>query len=436
MSKLKVILELAWPIVVNLIMNTLVMFTDLYVVSKFGADAISGVGVVQNVWRVLFALTIVFSSGGQVLVTRYVGEKSYKKASLVISSLFIVAIASSLLFIVLFAFLPKFILWIMGIDGKVLEYAIEFGYILLLGIPFIFINSVLDMALHSYSNSKMPMFLAIIAALLNVLLDFGLGLGYFGMPNMGVFGVALATVISYAVVACLHLYLYFGKKMPYIPLLRFRRRISKRAMIVAYPEIGSRLLANMSHLIFTSALLSLGSLYYAAFNIAIQIMAIGYMPAIAFASAGAILIGQEIGAKRFDMAKSYIDTIAKLNFLFMLLLALLFIVYKVELATLFSSESKSVKIVVESIVVFAIVHLPFAIDITYTFALNGAGLTKKTFKINMITLWIFKIVPSLYGIYILGSYEWVLASYFIQFIVVAYFMHKEFAKEEWRYLKV
>ncbi len=436
MSKFKVILELAWPIVVNLIMYTMVSFTDLYVVSKFGADAISGVGVVQNVWGLLFALTLVFSSGGQVMITRYVGQKSYKKASLVISSLFVAAIVSSLLFIGLFAFIPKIILWFMGVNGKVLEYAIEFGYILLLDIPFILINSVIDTALHSYSNSKTPMFLAIVAAVLNVVLDFGLGLGYFGMPNIGVFGVALATVISYGVVAILHLYLYFGKKMPYIPLLRFRKKIFKRAFKVAYPEIGSRLLANMSHLIFTSAILTLGSLYYAAFNIAIQIMAIGYMPAIAFANAGAILIGQEIGAKRFDMAKSYIDTIAKLNFILMLLLALLFIVFRVKLAILFSSESKSIDLIVESIVAFAIIHLPFAFDVTYTFGLNGAGMTKKTFKINIVTTWLFKIVPSLYGIYILGSYEWVLAAFFMQFTAVAYLMHQEFAKGEWRFLKV
>ena len=301
---------------------------------------------------------------------------------------------------------------------------------------FILINSVVDTALHSYSNSKTPMYLAIVAAVLNVVLDLGLGLGYFGMPNMGVFGVALATVISYGVVAFLHLYLYFRKKMPYIPLLRFRKKILKRAFRVAYPEIGSRLLGNISHLIFTSAILTLGSLYYAAFNITIRIMSIGYMPAIAFAGAGAILIGQEIGAKRFDMAKSYIDTIAKLNFILMLLLAVLFIVFRVELATLFSSEGKSIDIIVESIVAFAIIHLPFAFDVTYTLGLNGAGMTKKTFKINIVTTWLFKIVPSLYGIYILGSYEWVLAAFFMQLTAVAYLMHREFAKGEWRFLKV
>ena len=436
MSKLKVILKLAMPIVVNLLLLTTIQFTDLYVVSKFGVDAVTGVGIVQSVWGILFSLTIIFSSGGQVLLTRYVGQKSYKKASLVISSLLIVALATSLLFIAIFAVMPKMILWFMGVDGKVMEYTLEFGYILLLDIPFILINVVIDTALHSYGNSKTPMYLAMVAAVLNVILDFGLGLGYFGMPNMGVFGVALSTVISYGVISALHLYIYFAKKMPYIPTLRFRKNIFKRAFKVALPEVASRGINTISNLIFTTAVISLGSSYYAGFNITMKIMAIGYMPIIAFAVAGGILIGQKIGEKNYEDAKGFIKIIAGINLSIMLITAIFFIIYADNLATIFSADKDVIKIIVESIIFFAISDIPFAIDATYTFALNGAGLTKKTFKINMITLWIFRIAPALYGIYVLGSYEWVLGVFLIQFSVTAYLMYREFQKDEWMKVKV
>ena len=436
MSKLKVILKLAMPIVVNLLLLTTIQFTDLYVVSKFGADAVSGVGIVQNVWGILFSLAIVFTSGGQVLLTRYVGQKSYKKASLVISSLLIVALGSSLLFIAVFAFMPKMILWFMGVDGKVMEYTLEFGYILLLDIPFILINMVIDTALHSYSNSKTPMYLAMVAAVLNIILDFGLGLGYFGMPNMGVFGVALSTVISYGIIAMLHLYIFFANKMPFVPTMRFNKDIFKRAFKVALPSIGSNLLGSISHLIFTTAVISLGSIYYAGFNITLRIIAIGYMPVIAFAGAGGILIGQKIGEKQYDEAKSYINTIAVINVFILVTLGLFFIIYANSLANIFTIDKETTKIIVESIICFAIIQIPFALAVSYSSALNGAGLTKKTFKIHMITLWLFKIVPSLFGIYILGSYEWILAAHFMHFSISAYLMYREFKKNEWMSVKV
>jgi len=436
MSKLKVILKLAMPIVVNLLLLTTIQFTDLYVVSKFGVDAVTGVGIVQSVWGILFSLTIVFSSGGKVLLTRYVGQKSYKKASLVISSLLIVALGTSVLFIALFAVMPKMILWYMGVDGKVMEYTLEFGYILLLDIPFILINTVIDTALHSYSNSKTPMYLAMVAAVLNVILDFGLGLGYFGMPNMGVFGVALSTVISYGVIAALHLYIYFAKKMPFIPTLRFRKNIFMRAFKVALPEVASRGINTISYLIFTTAVISLGSSYYAGFNITMKIMALGYMPIIAFAAADSILIGQKIGEKNYEDAKEFIKIIAVINLAIMVTTAICFIVYADSLATVFSRDKEVIQIIVETIICFAIANIPFAIDATYTFALNGAGLTKKTFKINMITLWIFRIAPALYGIYVLGSYDWVLGTFLVQFIITAYLMYKEFQKDEWMSIKV
>jgi len=436
MSKLKVLLELAMPIVVNMLLLTTIQFTDLYVVSKFGTDAISGVGIVQGVWGILLSLTIVFSSGGQVLLTRYVGQKSYKKASFVVSSLLIVAVASSLIFVAIFAVLPKLILWFMGVDGKIMEYTLEFGYILLLDIPFILINTVIDTALHSYSNSKTPMYLAMVAVVLNVILDFGLGLGYFGMPNMGVFGVALSTVISYGVIAILHLYIYFSKKMPFIPMLKFRKKIFMRSFKVALPEIGSRGISTITNLIFTTAVLSLGSSYYAGFNITIKITAIGYMPIIAFAIAGSILIGQKIGEKKYEEAKSYIDTIAIINLSILVILSIFFITFADNLASIFSKDKETINIIVKSIVCLSIMQIPFAVDVTYTFALNGAGLTKKTFKINILTQWIFRIAPSLFGIYVLDSYNWVLASFLMQFSVTAYFMYKEFKKGDWINIKV
>ncbi len=154
MSRIYKVLGLSIPIVINLLLITMISFTDLYVVSKFGDDAVSGVGIVLNIWEILQALTIAFSSGATVLLTRYVGQESYQKGSLVISTLLITALVSSLVIIALFALLPTMIVTLMDAGSEVRRYTVEYGYILLLDIPFIMINVVIDSALHSYGNQQ------------------------------------------------------------------------------------------------------------------------------------------------------------------------------------------------------------------------------------------------------------------------------------------
>ncbi len=436
MSSVKKVLELSIPVVINLLLVTMIGFTDLYVVSKFGDDAVSGVGIVLNIWEILQALTIALSSGASVLLTRYVGKKSYKKGSLVISTLLITGLVSTLFVIAIFAVLPSMVLSFMGAGSEVRSYAVEYGYILLLDIPFIVINVVIDSALHSYSNSKLPMYLSAVAAVINIILDFGLGFGMWGLPKMGVFGVALSTVISFGIIAMIHLYIFFGSKMPYPPAFRFSYSILKRALKVSLPEVGSRLVNRVSNLIFSTAVISLGSSYYAAFTIAMKLMAFGYMPLIAFAESGAILLGQAIGAKRYDEGKRYVDIVAMINLLIMVFIVTLFVIFAGDIAAMFSTNALTQKLTVLSIVVLAVTLFSMAIDMTYTFALNGAGLSKRTFKINIITLWLLRIIPSLVAIYFLRSYELVLMAYLLQISITAYLMYREFRKGEWRFVKV
>ncbi len=436
MSHIYKVLGLSVPIVINLLLITMISFTDLYVVSKFGDDAVSGVGIVLNIWEILQALTIAFSSGATVLLTRYVGQESYQKGSLVISTLLITALASSLVMIALFALLPTMIVTLMDAGSEVRRYTVEYGYILLLDIPFIMINVVIDSALHSYGNSRVPMYLAAIAAVVNVILDFGLGLGMWGLPKMGVFGVALSTVIGFGIVAMIHLSIYFGSKTPYSPIFRFRYTLLKRALKVSLPEVGSRLVNRISNLIFVTAVITLGSSYYAAFTISMKLMAFGYMPLIAFAESGAILLGQEIGAKRYDEGKRYVNIVAMINLVMLIFIVSIFLIYAGDMAAQFSANAQTQKLTVLSIIVLAVTLFALAIDMTYTFALNGAGLSKRTFKINITTLWWLRIIPSLIAIYLFGSYESVLLSYAVQTGATAYLMYREFRKGEWRSVKV
>jgi putative MATE family efflux protein len=436
MSMHKKVAKLAAPSVVNMLLLTVISYTDTFVISRFGADAVSGSSIVMAVWGLLYATTALFSSGEQVLLTRFIGAKSYQKASIVISTLLISATVVSIVLALVFYYLPTMILALLDTSISVIDYAVAYGHILVLDIPFIFIDTVVDTALISYGNTKMPMYLAIVAAVVNVILDFAFGFGYFGFPNMGVVGVALSTVISYMIIALLHLYLFFGNKMPYSASIKFSARVLKRVLEISIPQVSSRFITVLSNILFGSAIITLGSKVYAGYSLAISAMSLAYMPGFAFASAGSILLGQEIGAKQYVNAIKYVEIAFKYAFVVLVGVGALFWVFAKEIAEFFSTDPEVVTIIVLSIRVFSLAQIPFAVDIVYTFAINGAGLTKKSFKINTLTLWIFRIIPAMVGIYIFNSYNMVLGAFFIQFLATAYFMYREFYKYRWVRLKV
>jgi len=427
----KDVLKLSLPSVANLLLMSVIAYTDTFFISKFGTDAVTGTGVVLGVWSLIATISILLESGARALMTRYIGAKSYNQASLVVSTMLISSLFLSIVAMVLFIFLPTFVLSLMDINQKVLDYAVEYGYILVLDIPILYINIVISMALISYGNTKTPMYLAIVAAVLNIIFDYIFAFGVWGFPKMGIFGIALSTVISMGIVSVLHLYYFFGKKMPYIPSLRFSKDILKRTLKVSIPQFGSRFLINVLNRVFEIALISLGSSIYAGFRLASMAMSIAYMPGFAFADSGSILLGQQLGAKNPDKAKRYVAISLVWGLGVMGVVSLFFWVYATDVAQVFSSDLKVIEVMVKTLHIMSIMMIPFAFDIIYTFALNGAGLTKKTLKINTFAVTMVKIIPTLIGVYILHSYNVVLGAFLSTFIVTGFLMYKEFKKGEW-----
>jgi len=432
----KDVLKLSLPSIANMLLISIISYVDTYFISIFGTDAITGTGVVLSIWGVIATVTIIFQSGMQTIITRFIGANSYKKASIVISTMLVASIVSSLIIMVIFAIMPTLILNFMNVNQEAIKYAKNYGYILVLNIPFLFISEIIDTALVSNKNTKTPMYLAVVAAILNVIFDYIFAFGKLGLPKMGVFGIALSTVLSMGIVAIISLYLFFNNKMPYIPSLRFNKKIFMRSLKVSLPQFSSRFLTQILNITFELALVILGSSIYAGFRLASVAASIAYMPGFAFASSGGILLGQQIGAKNIKMAKRYVKIALIWGLGTMAIIGAFFCVFAQDIAKVFSTDPKVIEIMVKTLQIMGIAMVPFAFDIIYTFALNAAGLTKKTFKINILSIVFIRIIPTLIGVYVLHSYNIVLGAFFASFVVTGYLMFKEFKKEEWIKLKI
>lgn len=147
-------------------------------------------------------------------------------------------------------------------------------------------------------NTRLPMFASLFAMVLNVVLNVLLIKGELGLPALGVTGSALASAIA-TWVAFLALAWVFWREDPHVPQLRMREL--KRMLAFGLPSGLNWFFEFFAFNVFINVVVAgLGTVALAAMMSVLQLNSMSFMPAFGLASAGAILVGQSIGAKDKD----------------------------------------------------------------------------------------------------------------------------------------
>jgi Na+-driven multidrug efflux pump len=125
------------------------------------------------------------------------------------------------------------------------------------------------------------------------------------------------------------------------------------------------------------------------------------MPGFGFAIASMALIGQNIGAKDFDKAYAMGIIAGRIAYVFMGSVGLVMILFPEFLVHFFTHDPLTIAVASEYLILVGLAQIPLAIMFVYSASLRGAGATKTTLKINVASLWFFRVIPS-YIAYKLG----------------------------------
>ena len=187
--------------------------------------------------------------------------------------------------------------------------AIGAQYLKILSLSFIFmaISQVYLSALRSVGKVVFPSVVAVVSLCVNILLNATFIFGLFGLPKMGVTGVAIGTVLARVteVVMCL---LYASKSD-----IKFRIKyifakagiLYKDFIKISLPSIGNDLIWSLATTVFTVILGHMGDDIVAANAVAVMVVNIGAIAERGFANATTIVIGQTLGANLIEETKDY-----------------------------------------------------------------------------------------------------------------------------------
>src|SRR5699024_357487 len=216
-GKIKIILVLAMPAVVENFFQTIIGFVDTYFVSKIGLAEVSAVGVSNAVLAIYFALFMAIGVAANVRISNFLGAKQPEKARHIAQQSIILAILFGLATGIITVFFAGSLLKFMGIEANVLEAGKI--YFKIVAIPSIFMSLmfVLSAILRGAGDTRAPMKVSVVINILNAGLDYIFIFGLWIITEMGVAGAALATVVA-RVIGSLAL-LYYIKRST---LLSFR----------------------------------------------------------------------------------------------------------------------------------------------------------------------------------------------------------------------
>ncbi|MFQ9592807.1 MAG: MATE family efflux transporter [Ruminococcus sp.] len=306
---LKYASTLAFPIMIQNLISTLVNIADTVMLGYVSQTAMSASSLANQYTFILFCLYYGMATGTSVLCAQYWGKGDQKTVEKILGLAERCTLIISLIFFLISFSMPTTVMKIFTDNPDTIAAGSEYLRVLSFSLMFMGFSQVFMSALRSIGKIMLPSVTYIVSLCVNVLCNATFIFGLFGLPKLGVTGVALGTVIARIaeVLICLIYSLnksnvrfrikYFFAKSGI--LFQIRRNCSLRAVITTS---STRLCQGSA---FAAILGHIGNDMVAANAVAVMVVNIGAIACRGFANATTIIISQELGKNHIDTAREY-----------------------------------------------------------------------------------------------------------------------------------
>ena len=420
------ILLLAWPVLVEQILSTLVHSVDTAMVGSLGAVATASVSISGTPMMLINGIVMSFGMGFTALIARSVGAQDYERSrSLTRQALVTVLMMGIPLALLCFSLSEAIPRW-MGAEPDVLVLATGYNRILAGAMIFRTLTMVLSAIYRGYGDTKTPMIINTSVNLANVVGNYLLiyethDVTLFGKTftvwgaGLGVDGAAISTSLTIAIGAAVLLFITFTRDTKLKIYLSDSFKLVKEDMQavtkIGIPLMGERFVMGAASVVIASTVASLGTIAVASNSLASTIESFCFMPGFAFASAATTLTGQSLGAERPDLGERYVSTCIKMASVIMLVGSVLMAILAPQIITLFTPDAQVIKTGSELVRLLATIQIPYIISQIHSGALRGAGDTKVPFYLTLRSMWGVRVVGATIFIRFLGlSVHWVIVA--------------------------
>lgn len=396
----RIALKLAFPVAMQNLLTSSFILVDTIMVGQLGDLSLSAVGMAGQFGWFLNMITFGMCSGAAVFISQYWGAKDTAGIRRTYGIAVVSVCLISALFFVIGLLFPEGVVRIFNREPDVVEAGAAYLRIACWSYLATGVNMVFCIVLRSTENVKLPMYVSLVTTVLNAFMDYGLIFGAFGMPEMGIRGAALATVISAWAGPVLILAISAIQRnmliSPIKELFGFNKRSIAEYYEKATPVIINETLWGLGTLLFSVIFANLGYQYYAAVTIFRTFENISFVFFIGLCSASSIMVGKNVGAGHIKRAVEDSRRFVLFVSLCSVLTGVLIIIFRFQLASVFnlsgSITPETLKLTASLLLVYGIElpmrNLPYIL-IVGTF--RPGGDTRIGMKLDLLSLWLCSV---------------------------------------------
>ena len=393
--------NLASPVMLGMLGHTFVSFIDNIMVGQLGSAELAAVSLGNSFMFIAMSLGIGFSTAITPLIAEADAEQNFASGkSSFKHGLFLCTVLGVLLF--LLVFFSKPLMYSMKQPEEVVELAMPYLDLVAVSlIPLIIFQGFKQFS-DGLSMTKYPMYATILANIVNVVLNYALIFGKFGMPELGIVGAAYGTLTS-RIVMVGHLWFLLKQKeksTAYVTHIKFfvlEKRMLKKIINLGTP---SAMQMFFEVAIFTAAIwLSglLGKNPQAANQIALNLSSMTFMVAMGLSVAAMIRVGNQKGLKNYVELRRIAHSIFLLGIIFAIAFAVLFLIFHQQLPKLYLDNNdienaldntEVIQIAAKLLLVSAVFQISDSIQVLVLGALRGLQDVKVPMFLVFISYWV------------------------------------------------
>ena len=389
----RAIFILAVPMVLEMVMESVFIVVDVFVVAHLGADAVATVGLTESFMTIIYALAVGLSIGAGAMVSRRIGEKDAEGAAHTGAQVIMFGLAVSLVLGILGATFAPELLRAMGASPGVLEH-VQFTRVMLGFNASVVMLYLVNAVLRSSGDAAIAMRVLWFANAINIVLGPSLVFGWGPFPKLGIVGAAIATSIGRSAGAAfaLRTLLRPGSRIRVVRRhFHFDPALIARVVRLSSAATFQVFIGMASWIGLTRILASFGSDAIAGYTIGIRVVAFALLPAFGLSNAAATMVGQALGAQKPERAEASVWKAARYNMVFLGGIGLLFVIFARPIVGFFTPDVAVIRYGVAALRTIAYGFLFYAYGMVLTQSFNGAGDTATPTWINLFVFWLLEI---------------------------------------------
>ena len=392
-EKTKQIFVLLVPILITQLGMFSMVFFNTILSGRYSSSDLAGVAIGTSIWSPVFnGISGIFLAVSPIAAQRF-GQKKHDEVATVVKNGIYLSIFIALIIIVLGYFLLNPVLDSMKLTPRVQETAFDYLVGLSYGLLPLFIFNVLRSFIYALGKTRVIMVIMLLSLPINLVLNYVLIFGKFGFPELGGVGAGYATAITDWIFLAMTIFIIV-KKDPFSSFKIFSNfkdfswEQCKEILKIGVPMGLSVFFETTVFALVTILLSKFDVTTIAAYQSALNVVSFIYMIPISISTALTVLVGFEVGARRYKDAKQYSWLGVVIAVLIAIGTGLVVVAFRYQVAGLYSTEAAVINLTANFLIFALFFQISDAIQATAQAALRGYKDVNIAFIMTLIAYWL------------------------------------------------